>query len=95
MLLALSTLAAVQGLGNLLVVALILAPGAAALNLADRLHATLALSAGIAVLSGIGGLLASYHWELAAGAAIALTAVLLFLASLVAPGRSPARMVAG
>lgn len=90
-LLAMCTLAAVQGLGNLLVVALILAPGAAALNLAGRLHATLALSAAIAVVSGIGGLLASYHWELAAGAAIALTAVLLFLLSLVVSRGSPAR----
>ena len=44
--LAVTTVAAVQGLGNLLLVALILAPAAAALNLASRLPATLALAAG-------------------------------------------------
>ena len=90
-LLAVCTLAAVQGLGNLLVVALILAPGAAALNLARRLHATLALAAVIAALAGVGGLLASYHWDVAAGAAIALTAVLAFVATLAVSRRSPAR----
>ena len=54
-LLAVTTVAAVQGLGNLLLVALILAPAAAALNLATRLPATLALAAGLAVLAGIAG----------------------------------------
>src|SRR4051794_37013001 len=41
--LALTTVAAVQGLGNLLLVALILAPAAAALNLAERLPSVLLL----------------------------------------------------
>ena len=44
-LLAVTTVAAVQGLGNLLLVALVLAPGAAALNLARRLPSILALAA--------------------------------------------------
>lgn len=81
-LLAICTLAAVQGLGNLLVVALILAPGAAALRLAQRLPAALLLSGAIAALSGVLGLLASYHWEVAAGASIALAAIALLVASL-------------
>ena len=92
-LLATCTLAAVQGLGNLLVVALILAPGAAALQLAERLPAALALSALLAAASGILGLLASFHWQVAAGAAIALTAVLVFLVVLLLPRRS--RVTAG
>ena len=78
-LLALCTLAAVQGLGNLLVVALILAPAAAALELTERLPGALMLSALLAAASGILGLLASFHWQVAAGAAIALTAVTVFL----------------
>ena len=81
-LLAICTVAAVRGLGNLLVVALILAPGAAALNLARRLPAVLGLSALLAALAGVLGLLASYHWEVAAGAAVALAAMLLFLVTL-------------
>jgi ABC-type Mn2+/Zn2+ transport system permease subunit len=86
-LLALCTVAAVRGMGNLLVVALILAPGAAALNLARRLPAALALSAALAALAGVLGLLASYHWEVAAGASVALAAVLIFLVSMAAPRR--------
>jgi ABC-type Mn2+/Zn2+ transport system permease subunit len=74
-LLAVTTVAAVQGLGNLLLVALILAPAAAALNLAQRLPATLALSAGLAALAGVGGLVISYQLDIAAGASVALCAV--------------------
>ena len=81
-LLAICTVAAVRGLGNLLVVALILAPAAAALNLTQRLPVALALSAALAALAGIAGLEASYHAGLAAGAAVALAAVAVFFASL-------------
>jgi ABC-type Mn2+/Zn2+ transport system permease subunit len=87
-LLGIATVAAVQGLGNLLVVALILAPGAAALNLARRLPAALAASAGLAALAGFLGLLVSYHLNVAAGAAVALAAIALFALSLLAPHRA-------
>jgi ABC-type Mn2+/Zn2+ transport system permease subunit len=83
--LAVCTVAAVRGLGNLLVVALILAPAAAALNLSRRLPAALALSAALAALAGVLGLLASYHWKVAAGASVALAAVALFAVSLLTP----------
>lgn len=77
-LLAGATLVAVQALGNLLVVALLLAPGAAALRLNRALGPTLALAAILAVLAGMAGLYASYYLELAAGASIALAAVVTF-----------------
>ena len=73
--LAVTTVAAVQGLGNLLLVALVLAPAVAALSLARRLAAVLALSVLLAALAGTAGLLVSYHLELAAGASVALCAV--------------------
>jgi ABC-type Mn2+/Zn2+ transport system permease subunit len=73
--LGVTTVAAVQGLGNLLLVALILAPAAAALNLAARLPAVLALAAALAALAGIAGLVVSYELEIAAGASVALCAV--------------------
>jgi ABC-type Mn2+/Zn2+ transport system permease subunit len=75
--LAVTTVAAVQGLGNLLLVALILAPAVAALNLAQRLPSALALAAMLAALAGIAGLTISYEFDVAAGAAIALCAVAL------------------
>jgi ABC-type Mn2+/Zn2+ transport system permease subunit len=81
-LLALTTVATVRGLGNLLAVALVLAPGATALNLTRRLAPALAAAAALAALAGIGGLLVSYHWQLAAGASVALCAVALFAVSL-------------
>jgi ABC-type Mn2+/Zn2+ transport system permease subunit len=84
-LLAVTTVAAVQGLGNLLLVALILAPGAAALNLARRLPAVLALAAVIAALAGILGLVLSYELEIAAGASVALCAVALSSLGLLKP----------
>jgi ABC-type Mn2+/Zn2+ transport system permease subunit len=81
-LLALTTLVAVQALGNLLVVALIIAPAAAALRLATRLATALGLAAALAALAGVGGLYVSHYLELAAGASIAMVAVALFVLSL-------------
>jgi len=89
-LLAICTVAAVRGLGNLLVVALILAPGAAALNLASRLPVALGLAAALAGAAGVLGLLASYHLEVAAGASVALAAVGLFGLTLLVPERASA-----
>ncbi|MDQ2676747.1 MAG: metal ABC transporter permease [Actinomycetota bacterium] len=87
-LLAAATLVAVGALGNLLVVAMLLAPGAAALRLARGLPASLALAAVLAVGAGVAGLYVSFHLELAAGASIALAAVATFaLAAAAAPLR--------
>ena len=80
--LALTTLVAVQALGNLLVVALLIAPGATALRVTTHLPRALAIAAATAVAAGIGGLYVSHYLELAAGASIALVAVVLFVASL-------------
>jgi len=84
-LLAVTTVAAVQGLGNLLLVALVLAPGAAALNLARRLPSILALAGALAVLAGVAGLVISYEFEIAAGASVALCAVALSGLALLKP----------
>jgi len=86
-LLAICTVAAVRGMGNLLAVALILAPAAAALNLAARLPIALGLAAVLGALAGVLGLLASYHWHVAAGAAVALAAIALFGVTLLLPRR--------
>jgi ABC-type Mn2+/Zn2+ transport system permease subunit len=76
-LLAITTVAAVQGLGNLLLIALILAPATAALSLTKRLPYALTAAAGLAALAGAAGLLVSYRLEIAAGASVALCAVAL------------------
>ena len=61
---------------------LVVAPGAAALNLAGRLAVALPLAAGLAALAGAAGLLISYHLDVAAGATVALVAVAVYAASL-------------
>jgi ABC-type Mn2+/Zn2+ transport system permease subunit len=83
-LLAVATVAAAPGLGTLLLVALILAPGAAALRLASRMPAVLGLAAAIGALSGVAGLLLSFHAGIATGASVALCAVGLAALSFVA-----------
>jgi ABC-type Mn2+/Zn2+ transport system permease subunit len=87
-LIALATVATVRGLGNLLGVALLLAPGAAALNVTRRLAAALPVAAAFAALSGAAGLMLSYHADVAAGAAVALCAVALFALTLAVSPRA-------
>ncbi|HEY8467676.1 MAG TPA: metal ABC transporter permease [Solirubrobacterales bacterium] len=88
LLLAATTLLAVQALGNLLVIALIVAPAAAALRLTRQLGTALAAAGALGVLSGAAGLYASYYLEIAAGAAIALAALATFLLALLSPRRA-------
>lgn len=102
-LLGLAVVVAVQGLGNLLVVALLVAPAAAAGRLAHRLAHQLALSAAVGAGSGAIGVWASSVLDVAAGAAVALAACVTALFVLVvAPGgggralrRSPVEALAG
>jgi ABC-type Mn2+/Zn2+ transport system permease subunit len=101
--LALTTLVAIQALGNLLVVAALIAPGAAALRLARGLRSALALGGALALVGGVGGLYASYYLDIAAGASIALAAIAVFCLTLPfrrgsggrpAPARSPIEALA-
>ena len=86
--LGVTTVAAVQALGGLLLVALILGPAAAARRLTRRLAPMLSLAAGLAVVAGVAGIEASYHLDVAAGAAVALAAVALPVVTLVVEPRS-------
>jgi len=70
-LLALALVVAVQGLGNLLVVAVLVAPPSAARLLTRRMAPMMVVAVGVAVLAGLGGLYLSYYAGTAAGASIA------------------------
>jgi ABC-type Mn2+/Zn2+ transport system permease subunit len=74
-LLALTLLIAVQGLGNLLVVAVLIAPAAAARLITRRVGPMMGAAAVIAVVAGFAGLVASYYLRIASGATIALAFV--------------------
>jgi len=81
-LLAAAIVVAVQGLGNLLVVAVFVGPAATARHLTDRIGPMIALSATIAVLAGLAGLYLSFYAGTAAGASVALAIVAFYLVSL-------------
>jgi len=82
-LLTLVTVASLQTVGIVLVVAMLITPAAAAYLLTNRLWVMLYLSAGIGVLSSILGLYFSYTYNLASGAAIVLAATVLFILAFV------------
>jgi ABC-type Mn2+/Zn2+ transport system permease subunit len=78
-LLALAILVAVQGLGNLLVVAVLVGPAATARLVARRMSSMMALAVAFALIAGAGGLYVSYYAHSAGGASIAGAVVLLYL----------------
>ncbi len=73
---------AVQGLGNLLVIAVFVGPAAAARQLTDRIVPMILLSVAIAVLAAVAGLYVSFYAGTAGGASIALAVVAAYLLSL-------------
>lgn len=82
LLLALAIVVSVQGLGNLLVVALFVGPAAAARNLCGRSGPMIATAAAIGVFAGIAGLYLSYYAGTAGGASVALAILGAYLLSL-------------
>jgi ABC-type Mn2+/Zn2+ transport system permease subunit len=102
-LVALAVVVASRALGNLLAIALIIAPALAAGRLTSRLVPSLLAAAAIAAGAGVAGLYASYYLDVAAGASVALVAAAtLPLAALVrvrprraGTGRSPVEALRG
>ena len=87
-LLALTVVAAIQAVGVVMVIALLVTPAATASLLARQLPRIMLLGAVFAVISAVVGLYASYYANVASGAAIVLTLTVLFLlAFLFAPRR--------
>ncbi len=87
-LLGLTTVIALQTVGIVLVVALLITPAATAQLLARRLPYMMAVAALTGVASSLIGLYAAYYADISASAAIVLTATALFLAAfLLAPSR--------
>lgn len=90
-LLAVAVLVAVQALGNLLAVGALVGPAAVARTIWRRFVPMMVGAALIAVASGLAGLYASYHLELAAGASVAAAIVVLCLAVLAVRAVVPSR----
>jgi manganese/iron transport system permease protein len=87
-LLSLTIVASLKAVGIILVVAMLVAPGAIAFLLTDRFERMLAIATAVAVGSSVFGTLASFHIDGATGACIVLTQAFVFvLAFLFAPKR--------
>lgn len=87
-LLALTTVTALQTLGVILVVAMLVIPGATAFLVARRFPVMLLISAAVGAVSAIAGVYVSYWWDVSTGGAIVLCAAAQFtLAYLLAPRR--------
>jgi manganese/iron transport system permease protein len=77
-LLALTVVAGIQVVGVVLTSALLVTPAAAASLVTDRLPRMMAVAVGIAVVSAVVGLYASYYFSVSSGAAIVLACTALF-----------------
>ncbi|MCT1905314.1 metal ABC transporter permease [Oceanobacillus sojae] len=77
-LLTLVTVASMQTVGVVLVVALLITPASTAYLLTNRLWVMLILSAAFGVISSLAGLYFSFAYDLDSGAVIVLTSFLLF-----------------
>ena len=87
-LIALSTVVALQAVGIVLVIAMLVTPPATASLLVNRLHYIIFLGVAFAVASAVIGLYVSYYADVASGASIVLTATAFFVAALLfAPRR--------
>ena len=81
-LLAVAIVASFQAVGNLLVVAFLVAPPSTASMLFHRIPTIMVASTILGTTTVVAGLLISYHHDTAAGATMALAAVVLFLIAL-------------
>ncbi len=80
--LAVTVVALTQAVGNMLVVALIVAPAVAARVLTSGLRRALIVAAATGILAGVGGLYLSYHASLAVGGSVVMVATGLVLIAL-------------
>lgn len=88
LLIALTVVASMKAVGVVLVLALLIMPGATAYLLVTRFHQVMGLGAALGVFSSISGMYLSYHFNLPSGPAIVLvSAVLFFLALLFSPSQ--------
>ncbi|KTB47903.1 ABC-type Mn2+/Zn2+ transport system, permease component [Dehalogenimonas alkenigignens] len=78
MLIAATIIISFQTVGTLLVFGLLIAPAGAGALLAPRIGTMMVWAAGFGTLSMYAGLLLSYHFNLAAGAAVILVATIIF-----------------
>lgn len=78
LLLALTSVVALQVVGVVLVVAMLVIPGATARLLTHRFHRMLGVAAGVSLTGALTGLYSSYYLDISAGGAVVATQGLIF-----------------
>ncbi len=81
MIVAITVIASFQTVGTLLVLGMLIAPAATGALFARRISTVMLIASLVGSISTYVGLLISYHFDLAAGASIVLTTVLIFAVS--------------
>ncbi|MCC5898525.1 MAG: metal ABC transporter permease [Phormidium sp. BM_Day4_Bin.17] len=81
-LIALTVVASLKAVGVILVISLLITPGATAYLLVPRLHQVMVFGSLLSILSSISGMYLSYYYNLPSGPAIVLVATGLFSLSL-------------
>ncbi len=85
-LIALTVVASMKAVGVILVLALLITPGATAYLLVPRLHQVMMVGSGIGITSSLGGMYLSYYYNLPSGPAIVMVVSgFFFLAFLFSP----------
>lgn len=85
-LLALTVVVGLQAVGIILVVAMLVTPGATAFLLTRRFSRMLGVAAAVSVVTAVVGIYASYYWDVSTGASVVLSQAAAFtLAYLAAP----------
>ncbi len=98
LLIAVTVVVSFQTVGTLLVFGMLIAPAGTAALVAHRVGVMVGWAIGVGLVSVYLGLLASYHWNIAGGAAVVLCAVTIFFLVLAgqgarrASGRRPTTM---
>jgi manganese/iron transport system permease protein len=87
-LLSLTIVAALKAVGIILVVAMLIAPGAIAYLLSNRFEHMLAIAAAVAIGSSVAGTIASFHIDGATGPCIVLIQMMVFLLAFLFAPRS-------
>ena len=80
-LLTLVSVTAMQSVGTILIVALLITPAATAYLYANSLKTMILLSSGLGALASVLGLFIGYSFNVAAGSSIVLTSAIIFLIS--------------
>ncbi|MDJ1183707.1 metal ABC transporter permease [Roseofilum casamattae] len=81
--LALTIVTALQTAGIILVIAMLVTPGAIAYLLSDRFDRMLIISTASSIFSCVFGTYLSYHWDLSTGGAIVVLLTLVFIITMI------------